>query len=85
MEHPKGNAPGAETRGASVTNKSGRIDGPKFNTNPGYHQPEDRFGHAVTLRTAAAWAIVRLARQRAISIEHAATVADLSGIGGRAN
>ena len=47
-------------------------------------QAERRFNWPVSLHVASAWVIERLARQHAISVTHAATVADLAGIGGEA-
>ena len=47
-------------------------------------QAERRFNRPVSLHVASAWVIERLARRYAISVTHAAAVADLAGIGGGA-
>ena len=47
-------------------------------------QAERRFNRPVSLHVASAWVIERLARRYAISVTHAAAVADLAGIGGEA-
>jgi hypothetical protein len=47
------------------------------------NQDSRRFHRPVSLHVASAWVVAKLARERAITLEHAAVVADLAGIGGR--
>ena len=56
----------------------------EYTRTPRNQQDEHRFNRPVSLHVARAWVIARLARQHAISVTHAATVADLAGIGGEA-
>ena len=62
---------------------AGRRDGSEDSTSENLKQPERRFCRPVSLHTASAWAIERLAHEYALSVTHAAIVADLAGIGGR--
>ena len=80
IENP---APGATGDGASEKIKFATTDTPKNTTLTNKKQDEDRFCHSASLHFACARVIQNLARQYAISTSHAATVADLSGIGGR--
>lgn len=51
-------------------------------TNEVFTQQPKRFNHCVGIHSAANWVVVRLARQRAISLEHAQVLAEQNGIGG---
>ena len=84
MNHTKRNAAGCGDRGASEMIRFGTSDTPKHTEAPNnFKYAERRFCRPVSLHTASAWAIERLAHEYALSVSHAATVADLAGIGGR--
>jgi len=66
---------------ASEFIKSVTIDGSEDTTAPEFSQQPERFNRAVSVHTAANRVIQKLARQYAITLEHAEVVAELNGIG----
>ena len=83
MPERRNAAPGTSGNGASDLVKAGQRDYPKNTTPENQIQVDGRFRNPVKLHFAGTRVIERLARQHAISVTHAATVADLAGIGGR--
>ena len=55
----------------------------EYSPTPRKQQDERRFNRPVNLHVAASWVVAKLARERAITLEHALVIADLAEIGGK--